>query len=146
VETPWLGRRSLHDAEESSAVPIGVPAAAHRTRAEGPNARGAGAAVRAVAIRGILNATANHILTLMAQGIGYPAALTDAQAHGYAESDPTDDVEGHDVVAKRVSSAAQRSVDPQGSTKSSAAGLLTSRRTSSSKLIAGDVESSLWRR
>lgn len=58
------------------------------------------AGVRVVAMRGILNGTANHILTLMAQGIEYPAALADAQAQGYAEPDPTDDVEGHDVVAK----------------------------------------------
>lgn len=53
-----------------------------------------------VAVRGILNATANHILTLMAEGLDYPAALRDAQARGYAEPDPSDDVEGHDVVAK----------------------------------------------
>jgi homoserine dehydrogenase len=47
-----------------------------------------------LAIRGILNGTANHILTLMAQGLDYAAALSDAQAQGYAEPDPTDDVEG----------------------------------------------------
>src|SRR5215216_546411 len=53
-----------------------------------------------VAVRGILNGTANHILTSMAEGRAYPAALADAQAQGYAEPDATDDVEGHDVVAK----------------------------------------------
>ncbi len=58
------------------------------------------AGTRAVAVRGILNATANHILTLMAGDLDYPTALADAQAQGYAEPDPTDDVEGHDVVAK----------------------------------------------
>lgn len=58
------------------------------------------AGTRVVAIHGILNGTANHILTLMAQGLEYPAALADAQAQGYAEPDPTDDVEGHDAVAK----------------------------------------------
>lgn len=58
------------------------------------------AGARVLAIRGILNGTANHILTLMAQGLDYAAALSDAQAQGYAEPDPTDDVEGHDVVAK----------------------------------------------
>jgi homoserine dehydrogenase len=58
------------------------------------------AGTSAVAVRGILNGTANHILTLMAEGRDYPAALADAQAQGYAEPDPTDDVEGHDVVAK----------------------------------------------
>lgn len=58
------------------------------------------AGARPVALRGILNGTANYILTLMAQGLEYAAALADAQARGYAEPDPTDDVDGHDVVAK----------------------------------------------
>ena len=58
------------------------------------------AGARVLAIRGILNGTANHILTLMTQGLDYAAALSDAQAQGYAEPDPSDDVEGHDVVAK----------------------------------------------
>lgn len=58
------------------------------------------AGARPVALRGILNGTANYILTLMAQGREYSAALADAQARGYAEPDATDDVEGHDVVAK----------------------------------------------
>jgi homoserine dehydrogenase len=58
------------------------------------------AGARVVGVRGILNATANHILTLMAEGHAYPTALADAQAQGYAEPDPSDDVEGHDVVAK----------------------------------------------
>src|SRR5262249_22761807 len=55
---------------------------------------------RVVTVRGILNATANYILTRMAGGLDYPAALNEAQARGYAEPDPSDDVEGHDVVAK----------------------------------------------
>ena len=55
---------------------------------------------RVVAVRGILNATANHILTRMVEGLDYNTALSDAQARGYAEPDPSDDVEGHDVVAK----------------------------------------------
>jgi homoserine dehydrogenase len=58
------------------------------------------AGARPLALRGILNGTANYTLTLMAQGREYAAALADAQAQGYAEPDPTDDVEGHDVVAK----------------------------------------------
>jgi homoserine dehydrogenase len=58
------------------------------------------AGARVVALRGILNGTANHILTRMAEGLDYPTALADAQARGYAEPDPSDDVEGHDVVAK----------------------------------------------
>lgn len=58
------------------------------------------AGARVVALRGILNATANQILTLMAAGRSYAAALADAQAQGYAEPDPSDDVDAHDVVAK----------------------------------------------
>lgn len=58
------------------------------------------AGARVVALRGILNGTANYVLTRMAEGLDYPAALADAQAQGYAEPDPSDDVEGHDVVAK----------------------------------------------
>jgi homoserine dehydrogenase len=65
------------------------------------------AGTRVVALRGILNATANHILTRMAEGQDYPAALAGAQAIGYAEPNPADDVEGHDVVAKvRILAAA----------------------------------------
>jgi homoserine dehydrogenase len=65
------------------------------------------AGTRIVALRGILNATSNHILTRMAEGLDYTAALADAQARGYAEPDPGDDVEGHDAVAKaRILAAA----------------------------------------
>jgi homoserine dehydrogenase len=53
-----------------------------------------------LAVRRILNGTANHILTLMTAGMDYPSALADAQARGYAEPDPSDDVEGHDSAAK----------------------------------------------
>jgi homoserine dehydrogenase len=59
-----------------------------------------------VAVRGIVNGTANYILSRMAEGLDYPAALSNAQALGYAEPDPGDDVEGHDSVAKaRILSA-----------------------------------------
>jgi homoserine dehydrogenase len=58
------------------------------------------AGTRVVTVRGILNATANYILTRMAGGLDYSAALSEAQARGYAEPDPSDDVAGHDVVAK----------------------------------------------
>jgi len=43
-------------------------------------------------LRGILNGTANSILSAMALGHTYAEALTQAQAQGYAEADPTDDV------------------------------------------------------
>ncbi len=53
-------------------------------------------------IRGIVNGTTNYILTQMAQGKSYEEALKEAQAKGYAETDPTADVEGHDALAKAV--------------------------------------------
>ncbi len=59
------------------------------------------AANRIMTIRGILNGTTNYILTRMTQdGCAYGDALAEAQAKGYAEADPTDDVEGHDAVRK----------------------------------------------
>ncbi|MDR2089475.1 MAG: homoserine dehydrogenase [Clostridiales Family XIII bacterium] len=52
-------------------------------------------------IRGILNGTTNYILTQMAEGgLSYGDALQSAQAQGFAEADPTADVEGHDVANK----------------------------------------------
>ncbi|MEE3284692.1 MAG: homoserine dehydrogenase [Planctomycetota bacterium] len=53
-------------------------------------------------IRGILNGTTNYILSEMEQGRPYDEALLTAQELGYAEADPTADVEGYDVVAKVV--------------------------------------------
>ena len=52
-------------------------------------------------ICGILNGTTNYILTRMIRsGISFEAALAEAQAKGYAEADPTADVEGHDACRK----------------------------------------------
>ena len=51
-------------------------------------------------ICGILNGTTNYILTEVATGIPFEAALKDAQALGYAEQDPTADIEGHDACRK----------------------------------------------
>ena len=54
-------------------------------------------------IRGIVNGTTNYILTAMAdEGRGYAEMLAAAQAAGYAEADPSGDVEGHDAVNKLV--------------------------------------------
>jgi homoserine dehydrogenase len=63
----------------------------------------AGARVRA--IRGILNGTTNYILSAMATGRRYAEALAEAQKQGYAEADPTSDVEGYDAVAKTLTLA-----------------------------------------
>ena len=52
-------------------------------------------------ITGILNGTTNYMLTRMAnEGVSFEAVLKDAQAKGYAEADPTADVEGIDPCRK----------------------------------------------
>jgi homoserine dehydrogenase len=52
-------------------------------------------------IMGIVNGTTNFILTRMSEeGTSYAAALAEAQELGYAERDPTADVEGYDAGAK----------------------------------------------
>jgi len=54
------------------------------------------------AVRGILNGTCNYILTRMEAGSSYQDALNEAQAKGYAEADPSGDVEGFDAAGKVV--------------------------------------------
>jgi homoserine dehydrogenase len=51
-------------------------------------------------IEGILNGTCNFILSRMEAGAEYAAVLDEAQANGYAEADPTEDVGGFDARAK----------------------------------------------
>ncbi|MDT5234652.1 MAG: homoserine dehydrogenase [Mycobacterium sp.] len=52
-------------------------------------------------VAGIVNGTTNYILSEMdSTGADYAAALADASALGYAEADPTADVEGYDAAAK----------------------------------------------
>ena len=52
-------------------------------------------------ITGILNGTTNYILTRMIRaGLSFDAALREAQQNGYAEQDPTADIEGHDACRK----------------------------------------------
>ena len=53
-------------------------------------------------VRGIFNGTTNYILTKMEEGQSYEAALKRAQELGYAEADPTADVEGYDALGKVV--------------------------------------------
>jgi len=56
---------------------------------------------RLVGISGILNGTCNYILSRMEQaGISFEAALAEAQQFGYAEADPSADVNGDDAAAK----------------------------------------------
>jgi homoserine dehydrogenase len=59
------------------------------------------AANQVTAIQAILNGTSNFILTAMAErGMTYAAALAEAQKLGYAEADPTLDVDGSDAAHK----------------------------------------------
>jgi homoserine dehydrogenase len=52
-------------------------------------------------ICGIVNGTTNYILSKMSgEGLSFSEALKQAQAKGYAEADPTNDVEGYDAVYK----------------------------------------------
>ena len=52
-------------------------------------------------VMGIVNGTTNFILSRMSDGgLGYAEALAEAQQLGYAERDPSTDVDGHDAAAK----------------------------------------------
>ena len=52
-------------------------------------------------VMGIVNGTTNYMLTRMAEdGMDYDSALAEAQAKGFAEADPTADVDGLDAAAK----------------------------------------------
>lgn len=53
-------------------------------------------------IQGILNGTTNYILTRMEAGLDFDAALAEAQREGYAEADPSGDVDGIDAAGKVV--------------------------------------------
>lgn len=57
---------------------------------------------RVLRIEGILNGTCNYILSGMEAGAEYGTMLAEAQARGYAEADPTEDVGGFDARAKLV--------------------------------------------
>jgi homoserine dehydrogenase len=61
------------------------------------------AANRIARVRGIVNGTTNYMLTAMTRdGRDYAEVLAEAQARGYAEADPTADVEGLDALNKLV--------------------------------------------
>ena len=51
-------------------------------------------------IRGIVNATTTYILSAMGDGRSYDEALREAQEQGYAEADPSFDVDGRDAAQK----------------------------------------------
>jgi homoserine dehydrogenase len=56
---------------------------------------------RVARILGIVNGTTNYVLTRMTEeGASFDESLAEARRLGYAERDPSDDVEGHDAAAK----------------------------------------------
>jgi homoserine dehydrogenase len=55
---------------------------------------------RITSVTGIVNGTTNYMLWRMEQGATYKKALKEAQKLGYAEADPTYDVDGYDAVSK----------------------------------------------
>ncbi len=57
---------------------------------------------RIISFEGILNGTTNYILSKMYEGLNFSEALEDASVKGYAEKDPTLDIDGYDAVAKLV--------------------------------------------
>ncbi len=57
-------------------------------------------------MRGIMNGTTNYILSNMTEaGVSFETALSEAQALGYAEADPSADIDGKDVLQKVMLSA-----------------------------------------
>ena len=89
---------ALHAAARASGVPLRFSAAvgggAPVLEALGRH-RGA-----VVAIEGVMNGTANFILSKLGEGWSFQDALAEAQAKGFAEADPTADVDGHDAADK----------------------------------------------
>ncbi len=83
------GRDVLYEASVAGGIPI------IRTLVEGFSSD------RITKIMGIVNGTTNYILTKMSQeGAAYADVLKEAQELGYAETDPTSDVEGLDAARK----------------------------------------------
>ena len=55
---------------------------------------------RVASVEALLNGTSNYILDRITAGVPYADALQEAQDLGFAEADPTDDVDGNDAAAK----------------------------------------------
>ncbi|MDX2017874.1 MAG: homoserine dehydrogenase [Planctomycetota bacterium] len=82
-----FGRRLLCSAAVGGVTPV-IEVASSRS------------GVRVVRVRGVLNGTTNFILNLVASGTPFGAALSQAKALGYAEADPSRDLEGIDAADK----------------------------------------------
>ena len=101
-----------------------------------------------LSLQGILNGTTNFILTRMETGAAYPQALAEAQALGYAEADPTGDVEGFDAAGKVVILArllmgaeiGMADVDRQGITHLTPADIASARAAGERWKLIGSLE------
>jgi homoserine dehydrogenase len=60
---------------------------------------------RLLGFEAVLNSTTNYILDAMGEGVGFADALAHVQAEGYAEADPSHDIDGHDAAAKTAALA-----------------------------------------
>ncbi|MEZ5083937.1 MAG: homoserine dehydrogenase [Bacteroidales bacterium] len=99
-------------------------------------------------IRGILNGTTNYMLTEMEKGMAYDEVLKIAQEKGYAEADPTGDVEGYDargkvtILANIVMNAGIKITDVpcQGITKISPADIAKAKTENKRWKLIGSME------
>jgi homoserine dehydrogenase len=92
---------ALHAAAEAAGVDLFYEAAVAGAIPIVRPLRASLAGDRVTRVVGILNGTTNYILTRMSrEGAAFADVLADAQALGYAEADPTADVDGHDAAAK----------------------------------------------
>lgn len=94
VELEKLARAKGVSLRYGAAVAGGIPVI--------PGLRQGLAGDRITRIEGILNGTCNFILSKMEGGAEFAPVLEEAQALGYAEADPTEDVDGFDARAKLV--------------------------------------------
>lgn len=85
-------RRAGVDIGLEATVGAGIPVVA--------TLRGALAHEEVVAVRGILNGTTNYLLTALERGVAWDDALSDAQERGFAEADPSRDLQGLDAADK----------------------------------------------
>src|SRR5207302_1725877 len=106
---------------------------------------------RIARIKGILNGTTNYILTRMENAsLTFEKALAEAQKKGYAERDPTNDVEGFDTAAKIVIIAnwvlkkrySLRNLDITGITKVTAQKLKEAKASRAKVKLVGRIEES----
>ena len=63
------------------------------------------AAARCLGFDAVFNSTTNYILEAVGEGLGVADALAHVQEQGYAEADPSHDIDGHDAAAKTAALA-----------------------------------------